>query len=313
MALDTRVRFLAMALTHQEEVRKAFFQAVEDLRKTVNVDDLESAIAAGNLEEVLSLLELGPELIAPIEQALKNVYHAGGVYALDSLPKRDPRDGSALVIRFQGSHPNALAWAELMVGNLVREITEAQKAMIQEAIIDALSRGINPKKVALDLVGRVIGGKRTGGMIGLTSYEKGILDRFLTKLIEEGLAEKAIERAYTLKQNELLLTRGQRIARTEMLSALHAGRYEGYRQLLDKGKVSPQNMTKTWDSSGDGRVRDSHDKMDGQTVQIDQPFLTPTGARLMHPLDRSLGAPASEIINCRCWNRVRINFLAGVK
>lgn len=40
--------------------------------------------------------------------------------------------------------------------------------------------------------------------------------------------------------------------------------------------------------------------MDGVTVPLEQPFITPAGSRLMYPGDRSLGALAGEVVNCRC-------------
>lgn len=64
--------------------------------------------------------------------------------------------------------------------------------------------------------------------------------------------------------------------------------------------------TKRWITARDGRVRGggdddfNHRRMDGQRVPIDQPFVTPEGYRLMFPGDRSLGAPAGTIVNCRC-------------
>ncbi|WP_027882904.1 hypothetical protein [Meiothermus rufus] len=40
--------------------------------------------------------------------------------------------------------------------------------------------------------------------------------------------------------------------------------------------------------------------MDGVTVPIEEPFVTPAGYRLMYSGDRSLGAPPGEVVNCRC-------------
>jgi hypothetical protein len=51
--------------------------------------------------------------------------------------------------------------------------------------------------------------------------------------------------------------------------------------------------------SGGGKAGYGRRSMDGQTVPIDQPFVTPEGHLLMHPGDRSKGAPAGTMINCR--------------
>lgn len=49
--------------------------------------------------------------------------------------------------------------------------------------------------------------------------------------------------------------------------------------------------------------RDTHMQMDGQTVPIDQPFVSPSGAVLMYPGDFS--APPEEVINCQCYMEIR--------
>lgn len=64
---------------------------------------------------------------------------------------------------------------------------------------------------------------------------------------------------------------------------------------------------KRWLTARDARVRRAigkslfdHAKMDNQTVLLDESFVTPAGYKLLYPGDRSLGAAAGEIINCRC-------------
>lgn len=57
-------------------------------------------------------------------------------------------------------------------------------------------------------------------------------------------------------------------------------------------------MLKTWHSMGDGAVRDSHRKMDGQTVKMDEPFILPSGKKTMYP---GQSGEAKEDINCRCF------------
>lgn len=56
---------------------------------------------------------------------------------------------------------------------------------------------------------------------------------------------------------------------------------------------------KRWKTFGDSKVRKTHREAAGQTVPIGEPFIV-GGYRLMFPCDSSLGADASEIVNCRC-------------
>lgn len=58
-------------------------------------------------------------------------------------------------------------------------------------------------------------------------------------------------------------------------------------------------VTHTWNSMKDEKVRDGHILADGQTIPIDQPFLV-NGYEMMFPMDDSYGAPLSEILGCRC-------------
>ena len=106
--------------------------------------------------------------------------------------------------------------------------------------------------------------------------------------------------------------RGERIARTELLGSLHAAQDEGVQQIVDSGQIEAENVAGIWDASKDMFTRDSHREANGQRRDHGQPFDV-GGYQMMAPSDSSLGAPASEIVNCRCFKRVDMNFLAGLK
>lgn len=84
----------------------------------------------------------------------------------------------------------------------------------------------------------------------------------------------------------------ENIARTETLRAYNTGSYELYKAW---GVVEQ----KEWLSTNDDRTRPSHVSANGQIVALNEPFVV-GGYRMMYPLDGSLGAPASEICQCRC-------------
>ena len=56
---------------------------------------------------------------------------------------------------------------------------------------------------------------------------------------------------------------------------------------------------KRWKTFGDSKVRPTHRESGGQVVPIEKPFNV-GGYSMMFPGGSSLGAPAKEIVNCRC-------------
>ena len=86
-------------------------------------------------------------------------------------------------------------------------------------------------------------------------------------------------------------------------NALRIARTEGHRiqtqSQLDaahKAKEKGADMVKQWDSTLDGRTRESHQHLDGQIRELDEPFEI-NGHKVMAP--GQFGVP-SEDVNCRC-------------
>lgn len=92
---------------------------------------------------------------------------------------------------------------------------------------------------------------------------------------------------------DIALWQARRIAQTETMISL-AGAGDIAARSLDV------KFSKQWAVSGLGNTRDSHLEMDGIIVEMDEPFVLPSGEMMMHPHDSSLGASAGEIINCAC-------------
>ena len=112
---------------------------------------------------------------------------------------------------------------------------------------------------------------------------------------DEGLPQLTTRIRRTLGSN---LSRAQRIARTQVAGAVGAGRHAG---LADCGV-----KLKTWLTSGDAEVRQSHQTAGeayAEGIPLNQAFIV-GGAALMHPADPA--GPAAEIINCRCVELARV-------
>lgn len=83
-------------------------------------------------------------------------------------------------------------------------------------------------------------------------------------------------------------------ARTAVTGAQNAGRMDMLHRAQKEGVV----VKKKWLAAHDARVRDAHAFLDGQTVEVDEPFVTDDGQEIMFPGDPS--APPELVYNCRC-------------
>ncbi|QDP65962.1 MAG: putative capsid protein [Prokaryotic dsDNA virus sp.] len=80
-------------------------------------------------------------------------------------------------------------------------------------------------------------------------------------------------------------------------------------QVFEPGRpieeIQQRDVTKTWRTVGDSRVRQSHRQENGSTVKVNQPFIL-EGYQLKYPGDPS-SAPIQLWINCRCSSEYNVN------
>lgn len=91
------------------------------------------------------------------------------------------------------------------------------------------------------------------------------------------------------------LSNAKRIARTEG----HRIQQTSSRDAQYTAKKKGCDVVKQWDSTLDGRTRDSHARVDGEIRELDEEFSN----GLMFPGDPS--GRAAEVINCRCTSNTR--------
>lgn len=247
------------------------------------------------------------------------------------------------VIRWDVSNERANNQIEDFAGFKITAISEDTRDAARTAILEGYRRGDGPIQIATDLAGRIgPSGRREGGILGMSNQQTVWSNNFRDKLsnpetmgeaLGYALRDKrfdktiraALDRGEALSADQVskmvgryvdnaIKLRGETVARTETGTAVHKAAHEAFRQTLDQTEYTEEDVTRVWRSAGDARVRDTHAGMNGQTVRgLTTPFVSPSGARLLHPLDASLGAPPEEIINCRCDEELNIDFSAPLR
>ena len=316
-------------LTAQEKaVIAGFLLAVTLIVDSAVIDELVPLAHAGDYEAVANALGIDDMALTPLVEAIRDALKAGG--SLEPI-KRAGR----VVAQFNIRSPTAERWLERISSELVTEIVQDQRDAIRTILADAVRSGRNPRSAIVDLVGRSTASGRVGGVIGLTSrqaewvlnaraelenldsgyFSRALRDRRFDPTVRAAIRDNKpltaaqIERIMLRYKERMLAHRADVIGRTEAHRALEAGRYLTYEQAVLDGKIRHENIKRYWVNSHDGRVRFLHRNVD-MVQGSELPFVLQDGARLMYPGDTSLGAGGVDTINCRCFQRIKVDWLA---
>lgn len=320
--------FRELAAKYGQEVAQAFMTAIRDLTRQVEIQKLLLALERRDLDAAMQALHIDRAAFQPLEAKLVEAFTAGGQGAVATMPA-----AVSIGLRFDPGNQRAAAIIRETAATLITRLTQGEIDQARAFLADGMARGAGPRSVALDLVGRIsrATGNREGGLIGLSgpyrdyvataraelaSTDPALLRNYLTRNQRDRRYDKAVARAIqtgkpvpletartaiTRYSARLVRLRGEVIARTEGLPAIRAAKHEAFQQLVDDGRIDVMDIVRGWSTTEDGRQRDSHDAMNGQEVRgLDMPFTSPSGAQMMFPGDTSRGAPASEIVACRC-------------
>jgi hypothetical protein len=224
-------------------------------------DILETAIASslGSDADDDFVTALRARLLRVVDNALNHV----GQF-LEVVPL-DPTD--ALITQFLDGH----------VPQLVL-INHETRLAVRQTVLDGLTRGDSFIRIANEIEPKV----------GLTRGHAKAVERFRAKLEEAGV--RNVKERTERYANQLRQWRARTIADTESGIMWDRAAWLEMRDAGVKGR--------SWLTSRDEDVRDSHEPMYGQCRGIDEPFVTGAGVELMHPHDSA--APLDEIVNCRC-------------
>lgn len=323
------------------DVKAAFLEAIADIKDNIDVNRVMEAFKAGDITAAVQALGIEPAAFRPLTRALETAFETGGIFTMSQFP----RNVTGAIWRFDVRDSMAEAWLRDYSSQLITRVTNEQKSIVQSLLQNGVAEGTGPKNMVVDLVGHVTPQGRVGGVLGLNKPQADALMRAKTELrtldsnyfsrelrdqrfdstvqkaIDSGtpLTAEQVEKLSTRYSDNLLKWRAETVARTETISALNQSQQQSVNQLLESGQITEQDAMKEWDAvedtfiGGKGHTRKSHVDMNGQKVRVNEPYITPEGARLMYPGDTSLGAPPEETINCRCRSKLVIDWIGAAK
>lgn len=344
MARVTQRQLELMLQKLEPRLQRAFMAFVRKCRAKASPTLVAELIRLGRVDDLLGAIGMTEPALAELTEAFRSVYVEAGKQGILELPVVQVAGlnvRQAVAFSFDMRNRRAEDWLRQESSKLVTAILESQREAIRIAVSHGMTVGDNPRQTALNIIGRIgTNGQRSGGIIGLTEQQSQFVANMRAQLLSgdrdlmqayferkrrdqrfDGAVRRAIEsgKPLTAKQvdtlagryaDRLLQLRGETIARTESLSAFNAGRKEAFAQAIDSGSLRKEHVRKGWSATMDSRTRDAHSRMNGVTVGFDEPFVLPSGSRLMHPGDTSLGAHGEDVIACRCMAIFKINQIA---
>lgn len=305
-------------MTTETRIANAFSASIRSVTDEVTIGLLRDALARGDVQGALEVIDLEPAAFEPLRNILVQTYADAGAQATEGLRG----------VRWNSASPRAEDYARNRVGGMIQGVTDDSLQAIRNHIADGYAFGRTPNRMALDLVGRIgPSGRREGGVVGLNAQQEAWVrnmrtalendpasalrftrrDRRFDSLLRrsERLTPEQIDNVLTAYSNRLLLSRGRTIAVTERGAAINQGRVDAYKNAADKYGLPYSAIVKTWVHTGRAVFdRPTHQQANGQTVQgADTPFVI-GGIAMQHPHDPF--APPGETVNCRCEVKLRL-------
>jgi hypothetical protein len=323
------------------EIQKIFLQVMQDMVDRAMLDEMIIAIENNDIDALFRASGFTPAVLLPIIERIEQTYRDAAEITVDGWPRRVRTPFGIVQPIFNMRNPIVERDLRTFSSQYITRITNEARENVRQVLEDGMIRGDNPRRTALDIVGRInpTTKKREGGVIGLAPNQmKWVLnsrryleqldnkyftlslrdkrfDSVVRKAILNGtpIPQSTISRLVTSYKNRALKYRGEMISRTETIQSINRGENAIHLQMIDEGTLVRQQITKWWDDVGDGVTRTTHRLLGNKykkdkAIGFDEAFVSPSGARLMYPGDQSLGAPAEEIIACRCRPKYTINW-----
>lgn len=320
----------ALADAAESRLSLAWLAVVSSMRDSRTIKELAALIAAGRVEDATAIVVANSRRFAV---AWTREYTNAAVTTAEDIEAalRKVSKGE-VVVDFNTVNRSAVREIEENQLRLVREISEQQRQAIREAMTEGVRQGLNPIDQAREFrnsigltrkqVGAVNNYRRLLQQNNPEALQRALRDRRFDSSVRAALrdgkplSKKQIDNMVERYRERYRKHRAEVIGRTEGMRAANGGVRAMFRQAVEEGHLSNDQLVREWNTAGDERVRTiestsgktSHASMHGQVVRgLETPFVSGGGNALLYPGDPS--APGYDTIQCRCAVGVRMDLV----
>lgn len=317
-SFDSRDLVDKLIASAEPKLRRRIAEIILLLRSEHTLDELAELIAVGRAGDALALVTAAGARLAA---AVNVVFLAAGEATSTAMGK-----ALSILVDFDQTNLRAVAAMQRNRLDLIRDFTIKQTAATQQALLEGIQGGLNPRETA----------RLFRDSIGLTPRQQAAVSNFrrllqdrsaeaLTRELRDRRFDPTVARAVALDEpltaaqidamvarysERYVKYRAEVIARTEAGAAAHEGVEEAFAQAIDAGNFTQEEVRRTWNTADDSRVRDfstsatSHRTMHHQVRRLGEPFVSGAGNKIRFPCAPE--APAVDRIQCRCRVAVRV-------
>lgn len=302
---DSAERLERLIAQQDRRFQAVFREAIVLIQDRYTLDELTELLTLGRVEEALDAVEAAARLLGnAYGNALASAANNTAQFLSDAL---------TVAVSFDIANVNAIAAINRNSLRLITGFTADQRAAVRQALARGIAQGLNPRDQAR-LFRQTIGltpsqeeavanYRRLLENLDRQSLHRQLRDRRFDRTINRAIVDGAplsrtqIDTMVGRYRDRYVAYRATVIGRTEALRSVHEGAEVMYQQAIDEGALDPRELQSTWNTASDGRERDTHAAIDGQTKAFGETWNT-GGATLRFPGDPL--APIEETAQCRC-------------
>lgn len=294
----------------QSDVASALLRFYVGVRGSLSEAELARLIADGRLEQLIET-SLSDQLLdrsaIPFRQRLRTTVEAGVKFTTRELPKMGKIDGT-LAVHFDVLNPRVVDAVRELDTKVMTVLKADTRESVRAFVENGLRDGRAPRTIAREI--RSVVGLAPNQEEAVRNYRRALegdpnagsplaralRDKRFDATIKRGeLTAKQVDSMTDAYRRKMLSFNANTNAKTATLDSYKLGQKLSWQQARENGAIPEgADLTKTWVTVGDARVRDEHVAMSGETVPFDSLY------------SNSEDIPGESTFNCRCLSRIKV-------